>query len=189
MIPRTSHLTSRRVRAGLVGLALLLGSACSETAEPSAPLALLTRSLGAGDRPQALVANVYYRDRADLNALATEYDALEKVDRQKGFVVLLLTPEDAMALRERGYRVEIDDATTAFVNAPRMRREEQPQGIPSFSCYRTVEETYASMVQLAAAKSNIAQWVDIGNSWDKVTKFGPPGYDLIALVLTNRSTP
>jgi hypothetical protein len=50
MSPRTSHLTSRRVRAGLAGLALLLG------------------------------------------------------DRQKGFVVLLLTPEDALALQERGYR-------------------------------------------------------------------------------------
>jgi carboxypeptidase T len=31
--------------------------------------------------------------------------------------------------------------------------------------------------------------VDIGNSWDKVTRLGPPGYDLFALVLTNRSTP
>src|SRR5689334_10411761 len=93
MIPRTSHITSRRVRAGLAGLALLLGSACSETAGPSASLALLTHSLDANELPQALVAHVYYRDRADLNTLATEYDALEKVDRQAGFVVLLLTPE------------------------------------------------------------------------------------------------
>jgi carboxypeptidase T len=189
MIPWTSHLTSWRVRAGLAGLALLLGSACSETAEPSAPLALLTHSLEAGDRPQTWVANVYYRDRADLNTLATEYDALEKVDRQKGSVALLLTPEDALALQERGYRVEIDDAITASINAPRVRRDEQPQGIPSFSCYRTVEETYASMMQLAAAKPNITRWVDIGNSWDKVTRWGPPGYDLFALVLTNQSTP
>jgi len=190
MIPWTSHLTSRRARAGLAGLALLLlGSSCSETAEPAAPLALLTRSLGADDRPQAWVANVYYRDRADLNTLATEYDALEKVDRQKGFVALLLTAEEAMKLQERGYRLEIDDAISASINAPRARREEQPQGIPSFSCYRTVEESYASMAQLAAAKSHIAQWVDIGNSWDKVTRLGPPGYDLFALVLTNRSTP
>ncbi len=189
MIPRTSHILSRPTRAALAGLALLLGSACSETADPSASLALLTHSLEASDRPQALVANVYYRDRADLNMLATEYDALEKVDREAGFVVLMLTPEAAVALQDRGYRVEIDEATTAVVNAPRAPREEQPQGIPSYACYRTVEETYAAMSQLAATKPNIARWVDIGNSWDKVTRLGPPGYDLFAMVLTNRSIP
>jgi murein tripeptide amidase MpaA len=189
MIPRTSLFTSRRVRAGLAGLALLLASACSETAEPSGSLATLTLPLETSDRPQALVAHVYYRDRADLNALATEYDALEKVDRKAGFVVLMLTPEDAVALQERGYRVEIDDTATTSLNAPRLPREEQPMGIPSYACYRTVEETYASMAQLATNRPNIVQLIDIGNSWDKVTRFGPPGYDLFALVLTNRSTP
>ena len=189
MIPRPSLITSWRVRTGLLGLALLLGSACSETAEPSAPLALLTSPLEAGEPPKALVAHVYYRDRADLNALATEYDALEKVDRQAGFVVLMLTPEDAAALRERGYRVEIDDTTTASLNAPRVPGEEQPQGIPSYTCYRTVDETYAAMAQLASTRSNIVRMVDIGNSWDKATRLGPPGYDLYALVLTNRSIP
>lgn len=189
MIPPPSLITSRRVRAGLVGLTLLLGSACSETAETPAPLALLTHSLETSEPPQALVAHVYYRDRADLNALATEYDALEKVDRKAGFVVLLLTPEDATALQERGYRVELDDAATASLNAPRVPPEEQLQGIPAYTCYRTVDETYAAMAQLASTRPDIVQMIDIGNSWDKVTRLGPPGYDIYALVLTNRSIP
>ncbi|HYI03059.1 M14 family zinc carboxypeptidase [Hyalangium sp.] len=189
MSPTTSRTTSPRLRASLTALALLLGSACSETDEATTSLALLTHSLEAEQRPQELVSHVYYRDRADLNALVSEYDSLEKVDRKEGFVALLLTPENAVALQERGYRVEINEAATRAVNAPRPALDERTLGIPAFSCYRTVEETYADLAQLAAAHSDIAEWVDIGNSWDKVTRLGPPGYDLFALVLTNKSIP
>jgi carboxypeptidase T len=189
MSPTTSRTTSPRLRASLTALALLLGSACSETDEATTPLALLTHSLEAEQHPQELVSHVYYRDRADLNALVSEYDSLEKVDRKQGFVALLLTPENAVALQERGYRVEIDEAATQAVNAPRPALDERTLGIPAFSCYRTVEETYATLAQLAAAHPDIASWVDIGNSWDKVTRLGPPGYDLFALVLTNKSRP
>ena len=191
MSPRTSYLAVPQVLAGLLGLAVLLGSACSETDESTAPLAQLSRSLEAEPEqaPRTLVARVYYRDRADLNALATDYDALEKVDRQAGFVVLALTPEDATALKERGYRVELDEEATVAVNAPRVRLEERPLGIISYECYRTVEESYASLAQLAHAHPDIASWVDIGDSWDKITRLGPPGYDLFALVLTNKARP
>lgn len=191
MSPTTSHLASPCVRAGLLALALLLGGACSETEESADPLARLTHALGAEgmDSPPTLIAHVYYRDRADLNALATDYDALEKVDRQAGYVVLALTPEDANALRERGYRVELDEKASLSVNAPRIQGSQRPLGIANFTCYRTVEESYASLAQLAAAHSNIASWVDIGDTWDKITRLGPPGYDLFALVLTNKARP
>lgn len=191
MSPTTSHLASPCARAGLLALALLLGGACSETDESADPLARLTRSLSTEgtDSPPTLIARVYYRDRADLNALATDYDALEKVDRQAGYVMIALTPEDANALRERGYRVELDEKATLSVNAPRLQDPQRPLGIANFSCYRTVEESYASLAQLAAAHSNIASWVDIGDSWDKITRLGPPGYDLFALVLTNKARP
>jgi hypothetical protein len=190
MSPTISDLPSPRVRAGLLGLVLLLGSACSELDESADPLTRLTTMAShTGEAPRSLVARVYYRDRADLNALATDYDALEKVDRQAGFVVLLLTPEAATELRERGYRVELDEASTASVNAPRLQREAQPLGIPSYACYRTVEESYTAMAQLAANRPEIASWVDIGDSWDKFTRLGPPGYDLYALVLTNKAKP
>lgn len=191
MSPRTSHLASPCARAGLLALALLLGSACSEMDADTDPLARITRQLEAtgGAAPRTLVANVYYRDRADLNALATDYDALEKVDRQAGFVVLALTPEDVESLRERGYRVELDEKSTLSANTPRIPDAAHPTGITSFTCYRTIEESYASLAQLAAAQPNIASWVDIGNTWDKITRLGPPGYDLFALVLTNKARP
>ncbi len=60
--------------------------------------------------------------------------------------------------------------------------------IPGFISYRTVEETFSDLEQLAADNPNIANWLDIGDSYDKVTPGGPPGYDIYALELTNKNT-
>lgn len=55
--------------------------------------------------------------------------------------------------------------------------------IPQFASYRTVEATYADLAQLAASHPTLAQWVDIGDSYDKATPGGKAGYDLFALQL------
>jgi hypothetical protein len=41
------------------------------------------------------------------------------------------------------------------------------QAIPGFACYRTVEETYATMDQLAARRPSLAQVIDIGTQLDR----------------------
>ena len=60
--------------------------------------------------------------------------------------------------------------------------------IPGFISYRTVEQTFSDLEQLAADNPNIASWLDIGDSYDKITPGGPPGYDIYALELTNKNT-
>ena len=60
--------------------------------------------------------------------------------------------------------------------------------IPDFISYRTVEETFRDLSELTVANSNIASWVDIGDSYDKLTPGGAEGYDIQALQLTNKST-
>ena len=60
--------------------------------------------------------------------------------------------------------------------------------IPGYTSYRTVEETYSNLSALAANNADIASWVDIGDSYDKVTPGGPEGYDIQALQLTNKAT-
>lgn len=59
--------------------------------------------------------------------------------------------------------------------------------IPGFPSYRTVEATYRDLEDLAFQNANLANWVDIGDSYDKVTPGGPKGYDINALQLTNES--
>ena len=48
-------------------------------------------------------------------------------------------------------------------------------GIPDYPCYRTVEETYADLADLAAAYPDLASWNDIGDSWDKRRQAALPG--------------
>jgi carboxypeptidase T len=57
------------------------------------------------------------------------------------------------------------------------------QSIPSFSCYETVEETFAAADGLIAAKPTLGSWVDAGDSWLKTQ--GAGGYDMRVLKLTN----
>jgi hypothetical protein len=59
--------------------------------------------------------------------------------------------------------------------------------IPGFPSYRTVEETFRDLEQLAANNSGIAKWLDIGDSFDKTTPGGASGFDIQALELTNTS--
>ena len=61
-------------------------------------------------------------------------------------------------------------------------------GIPEFPSYRTVEETYDDLADLAETNSEIANWVDIGDSYDKITPDGPEGDDIYALELTNKNS-
>lgn len=73
--------------------------------------------------------------------------------------------------------VSISTASTPLVTPAASRT------IPNFSSYRTVEATYADLAKLAADNPNLATWVDIGDSYDKVTVGGAPGYDIFALQL------
>ena len=54
-----------------------------------------------------------------------------------------------------------------------------------FSCYRTVEGTYATAQDIVSNFPNLASWTDVGDSWQKVNNLG--GYDLNVLKLTNNS--
>ncbi len=145
-----------------------------------------------------MVARVQFENSDQLNQLAAELDIWEVEHADNSFVALL-TPEDQRRLIDAGLQVSVLPDRTAEVNRALMRAEWLRSadatweseiaegGIPDYPCYRTVEETYADLAALAAANPNLATWSDIGDSWDKQTAGGAPGYDLNALVLTNRS--
>ena len=176
---------------------LALGLLCAQALTLTGPGTSAATELMAAAKPTPtfsstdglLVAHVYFSDLADLHDLVTHYDATEFVDHQAGFVELLLLPAERQALLAAGYRVEIDKARTALLNQPRLNLPAQANGIPGYECFRTVEETYTVLAQIAADQPNLATWIDIGDSWDKATAGGPPGYDLRVLILTNQALP
>ncbi len=134
-------------------------------------------------------ARVYFQTRAQLNALANELDIWE-VHQAQGYLVAPLTPEQARALEARGLRVTLSPPLTQRLYLGFMMLPGHEQNtIPGYACYRTVETTYRDLANLAAAHPQLAQWQDIGDSWEKVTSHGQGGYDIHALILTNRQTP
>lgn len=138
--------------------------------------------------PQVTVATITFQDRAELDRLAERLDILT-VDHAARTFDALLRPDQLAALQAEGRTVRVDVAQSAQLNAPRTLAPGQVNGIPNFACYRTVEETYASLEQLAAAHPTLAAWSDVGDSWEKATPGGSDGYDINALVLTNQALP
>ncbi len=127
-----------------------------------------------------VVARAYYSSRAELDALAGRYDLWE-VRPDEGYAVLRLSPAGYRALLAQGLRLEVDPERT--------KQLRQPLSIPSFPCYRTVEETYATLQSLATAYPGLVSLHDIGDSWDKVTPAGPAGYDIWAIRISNQDIP
>ncbi len=151
-------------------------------------LALVSEASAVSKQPMAYIVRVYFNSLAERDRLASQLDALETSTRA-GYVTAIVDETQYQALLAAGRRVEIDQGRTALLNQPLQRPSTQSGGIPNFPCYRTVEETYASLAVLAFVYPQLASWVDVGDSWKKVTSHGAAGYDLSVLVLTNKARP
>lgn len=132
--------------------------------------------------PSPEVVVVQTRDQALIQRMADRLGHL-RVDRKKGTVMAEIEPEDLVWLRTQTADLAIDKDATAALQQQTSGRA--LKSIPGFSCYRTVEETLSSIDNLIAAHPNLASKIDIGDTWEKVTAGGDPGYDLVVLKLTN----
>jgi len=133
---------------------------------------------------EGAVVRVYFPDKAALDELPRTTDIWE-VNHAAGYLVTWASPLRQADLTAAGYTVEVDAEYTARITAPRVVPEDQVNGIPGFACYRTVEETQATLTSLNTTYPNLVLVNDIGNSWDKQTGGGPSGYDILLLRLTN----
>lgn len=139
----------------------------------------------AEDDGDALVfIQAHYENRAQLQTIASRFQHVI-VDEQTKTAHVEASHDDLIALRRAGIRAEIDNVATA-----RLRQSEQElrqQAIAGYPCYRTVEETYATMHALAATRPNLARVIDIGPSW---LRQGNPdaGYRMHVLRITNSAT-
>ncbi|HVI26474.1 MAG TPA: M14 family zinc carboxypeptidase [Xanthomonadaceae bacterium] len=167
------------------------------------PLAGAAASGPVQDEDAALaVVTVHYRDRAELQQAAARFQHM-LVDERARTARAEASYGDVLALRRLGLRVDIDRAASrrlqqadqALRAAFAARRSGRPaqalaarpaESIPRYACYRTVEETYATMDQLAAAHPTLAKVVDIGPTW--LASRGAGGYRMRALQLTNAAT-
>ena len=148
-----------------------------------APAASMADGGSEGPSREEFVVRLYYRDRAQLDAWAGEFDLFEFADHEAGYVLARLSAGEWGSALAAGARVELDEARTATL------RRVGLAGINHLPCYRTVEGTEATIEQLAAAHPEIARVTAIGPSWER-TQHGPnAGYDLKVLTLTSQVRP
>lgn len=190
--------TRRWCRAGAWRF-LLLGMVCvklpviaalpdEETGQRSAPVAMAADFAPAnldavGSAEEQFVVRLYYRDRAQLDDWAGEFDLFEYADHEAGYVLARLSAGEWGSALAAGARVELDETRTDSL------RRVGLAGINRYPCYRTVEETEATIEQLAAAHPDIARVTTIGTSWERVQHGPGAGYDLKVLTLTSAARP
>ena len=128
-----------------------------------------------------------YTDPAALSALASQVTHM-RVDRKRQEVSLDIDAAMLDRLHALGFSVQIDaDASAQLQAFDAAASDRRLQSIPGFSCYRTVEEAYASMDAVVSAHPNLASIAEIGNSWAR-TQNASQGYPLRVIKLTNHAT-
>lgn len=125
---------------------------------------------------------ISFRDPADLNRLAGELDVWE-VDHSTHQLLAPLTDAEVAALSQTHQVTLAPDQSPLDTPPPAIA---QVAGIPSFACYRTVDESFMTLDQLALDYPQLVRKVDIGDSWDKDHAGGPSGDDMRVLVISNR---
>ncbi len=137
-----------------------------------------------------VVVRVSFADAQDLQQLAARYDVWQ-VDPQTRQATLWVTLAQWQRLVAESRRVVLDPLATAQAAASQTASQAaiQTAGIPGYSCYRTVEESHASLRALAELFPMLVREVKIGESWQYVRSTGQQGYELRGVVLTNRARP
>ncbi|GMV28781.1 MAG: hypothetical protein AMXMBFR59_09060 [Rhodanobacteraceae bacterium] len=148
-------------------------------------LALAALSASAAS-PTPQVVTVQTRDQALIQRMADRLGHL-RVDARKGTVTTEIEPDDLVWLRTQTADITVEKQATELLQLQTSGRS--LESIPGYACYRTVEETLASADALIAARPDLASRIDIGDTWEKVTAGGNPGYDLVVLKLTNSAIP
>ncbi|WP_196137905.1 M14 family zinc carboxypeptidase [Aliikangiella sp. G2MR2-5] len=141
------------------------------------------------------VYRVYYGSESMATRLAISFhNQLMESHHDRGYLIIELSEEDRKKLKslnlslkpakdyiqQRNQRLSQRQSQIFSLN-----NEVEPTAIPGYSCYETVEETFGEAQNLVTSYSNLAEWIDVGDSWEKTTNQG--GYDIRVLVLTNKS--
>ena len=183
-------------------------------ASSAALLSAATPEAGFRNDPDRLVViTAHWRDRAQLQQIAGHFQHLA-VDFKAHTARTEASAGDLATLRRMGVRVEIDDIATGRLRTAeagmarraaiarqhlsrdgtmtaeglRATQVAAASGIPGYACYRTVEETYATMDQLVSDHPSLASIVDIGPTWTYAKTGGAQGYRMRVLRLGNTKT-
>lgn len=133
-------------------------------------------------------------------AVITFHAQLLEANYEGGYLILELLPEEIeqlksfdfkikpayQYLRRRALELESKQRQMQELLSPQAATDITIQAVPGFPCYGTVEDTFAAAQAFVTSYPQLAEWVDVGNSWEKTVGLG--GYDVNVLKLTNQAT-
>ncbi len=150
-------------------------------------IAILASLAATSAHAEDWVIDAQWQTPADLARIAPHFQHL-KVDRKHHTVRLIADEAQLGVLGGLGVKYAIDMATTATMRTFYAEVFSNSRaGIPGYSCYRTVEETFQTMDALAAAHPSLAKVIDIGPTWER-TQNASAGYQMRVLRIGNSAT-
>ena len=138
-----------------------------------------------GTAENIVVVRVYYNDMKDIELLSI-FDLFELNNLEEKYVLVAIEESEISRIEKLGFKVEIDKFETDQLYLGEELKEASLMGIPGYTCYRTVEETFSAAQQLANTYSTLATWIDVGDSWEKSVGQSD-GYDMMVMKITNQA--
>ncbi|GLS25738.1 M14 family metallopeptidase [Marinibactrum halimedae] len=141
------------------------------------------------------IYNAYFPDvHTARQAAKSFHNNIMETHYNKGYLVLELTEEEKEKLKPFGFTfttasefIKKRDAILTEIRTLARTASDDVSiaSIPGYSCYETVEETYDEAEAIVRNNPSLAEWIDVGDSWEKTTNRG--GYDIYVLKLTNQN--
>ncbi|WP_199611158.1 M14 family zinc carboxypeptidase [Flocculibacter collagenilyticus] len=183
-----------KVRAAIVSICFgsMAGIPLASVANEPADIQQLMEE----EKAQQNIYRAYYpnMDTARKAAISLHSFLLES-NHEEGYLILELSDEEKLKLSKFGFRFEI---AHTFIKNRNLRLTELQKniaaadssitptaGIPGYSCYETVEESFAAAQTIASNNPTLATWTDVGDSWEKSD--GQTGFDMKVLKLTKNN--
>jgi hypothetical protein len=160
----------------------------SVTIAGSPPLSSDVVKQDPGTDGEVLYFRVYFDSMDMAHNIVMSMNVVES-KYEKGYLIVEVDgARDYGRLSELGVKLQkIANPLEARLKAVKEAGLSQASAIPGYSCYRTVEETFATAAGIVAAYPALATWTDVGDSWEKANALG--GYDMMVLKLTNSAVP
>ena len=193
-----SHTFHQLARSALAAAALACAAALPALAQPAAD----TFQLLEQEKNTVNLYKVFYPSvEMGRKAAISFHEQMMESRWDAGHLVMELDAADMDKLRVLGFRFEpatefiqrrnqvltqLQGLQASQASAPRngaAAKSVGVQSIPNYSCYETVEETFAAAEGFVASRPTLASLVDAGDSWLKTQ--GAGGYDMRVLRLTN----
>ncbi len=135
------------------------------------------------------IVRVYYDNQEQLQSLS-EFADVWQINHEQKFALTHIEQQPILdRIHSMGVAVRVDEKRVKENNdALKNVRNASGGGstIPGFACYSTVEDTFQRMDDMVLNHPDLAEIVDIGDSWEKINLTNN-GFDMRVIKLTNQN--